>query len=81
MATAKARAQGGDPSSERQAAESLYPGHRAPMAQPVPEGVDLSALEAEIRQADSLDASERLRLLSYVRALAHFHLTRRAGRD
>jgi hypothetical protein len=80
MATAKARAKRGDASSERQAAESLYPGHRPPVSQPIPEGVELSALEAEIRQADSLDSSERLRLLSCVRELAHFHLARRAGR-
>lgn len=80
MATARASAHGADVSGERQAAESLYPGHRAPMSQSIPDGVDLSALEAEIREADWLDSSERLRLLSYVRELAHFHLSRPVAR-
>jgi hypothetical protein len=80
MATARARVEGLDVSSERRAAESLYPGHGAPRSQPIPEGVDLSVLEAEIKQADSLDPSERLRLLSYVRELALFHTGHRAAR-
>jgi hypothetical protein len=79
MATARDKPEAVDASSERRAAESLYPGHWAPRSQPIPEGVDLSALEAEIKQADSLDPSERLRLLSYVRELALFHSGHRAG--
>lgn len=59
---------------ERRAAESLYPRHGAPKPQPIPEGIDLAALEAEIRRTDSLDTSERLRLLAYVRELAFFHI-------
>jgi hypothetical protein len=73
MATTRGGAEGLDPASERRAAESLYPGHWAPRSQPIPEGVDLSKLETEIKQADSLDSSERMRLLSYVRELAFFH--------
>jgi hypothetical protein len=65
---------------ERRAVESLYPRHGAPKSQPIPQGIDLAALEAEIRGTDSLDSSERLRLLAYVRELVLFHLAHRGAR-